>query len=138
MNKINTYTITYICMVATVAALDLLWVAVVAKGFYYRLLGTIISDTPRWLPIILFYLIFAAGLLILATIPAIKESSISQALWLGMVAGLVVYGTYDLTNYALIQKWSLLVSVVDIVWGVILTGTVSTVGFTCMQWLANR
>lgn len=31
--------------------------------------------------------------------------------------GLVIYGTYELTNYALFKNWSLLTVIIDTLWG---------------------
>jgi uncharacterized membrane protein len=31
--------------------------------------------------------------------------------------GLVIYGTYELTNYALFKSWSLLTVIIDTLWG---------------------
>ena len=34
--------------------------------------------------------------------------------------GLIIYGVYDMTNMALFNKWSLFISIIDILWGGIL------------------
>lgn len=36
--------------------------------------------------------------------------------------GLVIYGTYDFTNLALFSNWSILLSIVDTMWGAVLFG----------------
>ena len=41
---------------------------------------------------------------------------------MGIVFGVVAYGTYNLTNMATIKNWSVNVVIVDMVWGGILTG----------------
>jgi uncharacterized membrane protein len=46
-----------------------------------------------------------------------------------------VIDTYDLTNLATLKDWPLIVTLVDIVWGVVLCVTISLVGFTAGQWL---
>jgi len=37
-------------------------------------------------------------------------------LW-GALYGLVLYGVYDLTNYAVVKGWPLTITVVDMLWG---------------------
>ena len=34
--------------------------------------------------------------------------------------GLIIYGVYDMTNMALFKKWSLILSIIDILWGGVL------------------
>ena len=42
---------------------------------------------------------------------------------------MISYGTYDLTNLASIKNWPLKVSIVDIIWGTVLSAVVSTASF---------
>ena len=53
-----------------------------------------------------------------------------QALFKGYIFGLVLYGTYDLTNMALLKNWPIEMSVIDIIWGPFLCGLTS---FICYQ-----
>ena len=53
---------------------------------------------------------------------------------MGAIFGLVAYGTYDLTNLATIKGWSLKVTIIDLIWGGILTSTVS--GLTI--WIMSK
>jgi uncharacterized membrane protein len=46
---------------------------------------------------------------------------------LGALLGLFGYGTYDLTNQATLKEWPTVVTVVDLVWGALLTGVVSII-----------
>lgn len=43
----------------------------------------------------------------------------------GALFGLIAYATYDLTNLATIKDWPLLVTIIDLVWGTVLGGSVS-------------
>ena len=52
---------------------------------------------------------------------------------MGALFGLVAYGTYDLTNLATIKGWSLKVTIIDLLWGGILTGTVSALTIWIMS-----
>jgi len=42
---------------------------------------------------------------------------------------LITYITYDLTNLAKVKDWPVIGSVVDIAWGVVLSGLSSLIGF---------
>jgi uncharacterized membrane protein len=43
--------------------------------------------------------------------------------------GLITYGTYDLTNLATLKDWPALLSIVDMLWGTVLTVAVGCIGF---------
>ena len=59
--------------------------------------------------------------------PALINDSIFQALWTGTVFGIVAYGTYNLTNMAIIKNWSSNIVWIDMIWGGILTGFASSI-----------
>ena len=116
-------------------AIDMVWLGVVARGFYQQRLGFLLSDKPNWYAAIIFYLLFVAGLLVFAVLPGLQVGSVRKTLLLGAFFGLVTYATYDLTNMATIKNWPLLVTVVDMVWGLVLATAVSGIGFMAGRWL---
>ena len=114
---------------------DLIWLGVLAKGFYGKNLKHLLSPNVNWTAAVLFYLMYIAGILIFAVIPALKIDSLSRAATWGALFGFFTYATYDLTNMALLKDWPLNIVVVDIVWGVILCTTVATLSFYVAGWL---
>ncbi len=56
---------------------------------------------------------------------------------LGALLGLVAYGTYDITNLATIRDWPVIVSVVDLAWGITVTATAATAGHLAVRGFAN-
>jgi uncharacterized membrane protein len=113
----------------------MLWLGLVARTFYRKYLGFLLSPSPNWTAAILFYLLFIAGLLIFAVVPGLQANSFGKALLLGALFGLLTYATYDLTNLATIKDWPLIVTVVDLVWGVVLASSVTAVSFLVGRWL---
>jgi len=105
--------------------IDLFWLGVVSKGFYRRHLGAFLSPTVRWGAAILFYLIYIVGLLAFVVRPALLRGAPLEALFFGALFGLICYATYDLSNMATLKDWPLIVTVVDLVWGTVLGGSVS-------------
>jgi len=106
-------------------AVDLVWLGVVANTFYPRHLGHLLSAQVQWVPAILFYLLFIAGIVFFAVRPALEAGRARRALVNGAFLGLVAYATYDLTNQATMRDWPVIVTVVDLVWGTVLTGSVA-------------
>jgi len=115
----------YLITFAVFFAIDMVWLGLVAKGFYRRHLGPLLSPKVNWPAAMLFYLLFIFGLLILVVRPALLAGVPGRAFVWGALLGLVAYATYDLTNLATIKDWPLLVTVIDLVWGTVLGGSVS-------------
>mgnify|MGYP002629961863 CR=1 FL=1 len=127
---------TYALMTATFFAIDLVWLGIVARPFYQTHLGPMLRPDVRWGPAILFYLMFIAGILVFAVLPAVERASVWRAVTLGAFFGLVAYATYDLTSLALVKGFPDIVAVVDMAWGTVLTATVATAGYTAARWFA--
>lgn len=109
--------------------IDMVWLALVARKFYATHLGFIMSKNPNFVAAFIFYLLFIAGLIIFVILPALEKGEWTNALLMGALFGLVTYATYDLTNLATIKNWPLLVTVVDLVWGMILSAAVSVITY---------
>jgi uncharacterized membrane protein len=122
MTTIITYAI------ATIAffAIDMVWLGLIAKNFYRSKLSHVLSPDVVWPAAIIFYLIYIAGIVYFAINPALKDASWQDALLKGALLGGLCYATYDLTNMATIAKWPIEIVVVDIIWGVVLTGSLIT------------
>jgi uncharacterized membrane protein len=110
-------------------ALDALWLGLVARGFYRDQLGPLLTPDVRWGAAILFYLIFVAGVLVFAVLPAVERGSVGRAILLGGFFGVVTYAAYDLTNLATLRDFPPVVAAVDMVWGGVLTATVAAIGY---------
>jgi len=115
--------------------IDMVWLGLVAKNFYRRHLGEMLSPKVNWPAAILFYLLFIAGLLMFVIEPA--QGRALQALWKGALFGLIAYATYDLTNLATLNNWPLQVTVVDLLWGTVLGAAVSFFSVMLGRWLFN-
>lgn len=122
----------YAVSIVTFFALDLVWLGVVASDFYARHLDSLLRPDVLWLPAVLFYLLFVAGVVFFVTIPA--GGSVRRAAWTGALFGIITYATFDLTCLALFRDFPVIVVLVDLVWGAVLTASVATVG--C--WFGRR
>lgn len=120
---------TYAVSLATFLLLDFVWLGLVARGFYRSQLADLLASEVRWLPAILFYMLFVAAVLVFAVVPAVPRGSPGRAALLGAFFGVVAYATYDLTNLATMRDFPLAVAAVDMAWGGVLTASVATVGY---------
>lgn len=114
--------------------IDAIWLGFVARGFYSRQLGELMLDSPRLSIAALFYVMYSAAIVILASAPAFRSGSLTDALLLGAILGFAAYGTYDITNLSTLKNWPLVMSLVDMAWGTLLTAAVSAVGFWLLRW----
>jgi uncharacterized membrane protein len=110
-------------------AIDGVWLVLVAGKLYGRYLGFLLSPTPNWFAAGIFYLLFVVGLLALVVVPGLEKRSFKTTLLRAGIFGLITYATYDLTNLATIKNWSLLITVVDMLWGTILSVAVSAASY---------
>jgi uncharacterized membrane protein len=122
-------------MAAVFLALDLIWLGLIAKNFYQKHLGRFFSDKVNWKAALIFYFLFILGAMIFAVYPALTQDSVMRAIIFGVLFGLFTYATYDLTNLATLKDWPVPIVIVDIIWGMVLCGTVSGFGFGVAKWL---
>lgn len=109
--------------------IDMIWLVLVAKNFYRSQIGFLMAPEIKWYAAIIFYLLFIAALIIFVISPAIEKSSWTHALLFGAFFGLVTYATYDLTNLSTIKDWPILVTIVDLIWGMVLSASVSVITY---------
>lgn len=125
----------YAATAAVFFAIDLVWLGVVASGFYDRHLGHLLASEVRWGAALLFYALFIAALLVFAVLPGLEAGSLGRTLLLGGFFGLVAYATFDLTSLALFEDFPVIVAVVDMIWGTVLSAVVCAAGWQVGRWL---
>jgi len=109
--------------------IDVIWLTLVAKDFYSKHLGFIMTKNPNWIAAILFYLLFIVGLVVFVISPALKNDNWINAVLMGALFGLICYATYDLTNLATLKSWPILVTIIDLIWGAFVSSTVSVITY---------
>ncbi|HUU62169.1 MAG TPA: DUF2177 family protein [Acidimicrobiia bacterium] len=119
----------YLIALPVFFAIDMVWLGLVAKGFYRRQIGSLMRSPVNWAAAIVFYLLFILGLVVFVVAPAMDHESWVRALLYGALFGFIAYATYDLTNLATLRNWPLLVTVVDLVWGAALAASVSVITY---------
>ncbi len=131
---------TYLCVLPIFLMLDLLWLGVIMKGFYDNELGELArrhgeAFAPRWGAAILVYLLIPGGIVLFVRPILGAQSTILDALTWGAIFGLVVYGVYDLTNLAVLERWTILMTVADILWGAALCAATAAAMRLVDNWL---
>ena len=131
LNLVKLYGVTLVAFFA----IDMLWLGVIARGFYRKHLGFLMAPTTNWVAAIIFYLLFILGIVFFVVLPGLEAQSLRVTLLRAALYGLITYATYDLTNLATLKDWPVLLTVVDITWGVVLSTLVSLAGYFAGKWL---
>jgi len=125
---------TYLLMLLAFLLLDMIWIGVFAGDFYRQALAGKLAEDVNWAAALVFYLAYIVGIIVFAVRPAVKSGSRREAAVLGGLFGLFTYGTYAVSNLALMESWPWLVTVVDMAWG---TGVVALLSLGAFAF-ANR
>jgi uncharacterized membrane protein len=102
---------------------DLVWLVKVAPKLYRKYIGHLMSDRVNIRAAALFYLVFIVGLVYFVIAPHISNPL--MAFLSGAMFGLVTYTTYDLTNLATLKAWPITITVIDLIWGTLVTAVTS-------------
>jgi uncharacterized membrane protein len=119
--NLSYYVKVFFCTLIIMAAIDFLWLGLVATKLYSSHLGTMAF---RWPAAAVVYILLPLGL-VLFILPRLGSGPRAKSILWGALFGLVVYGVYDLTNLSLLPQWSLKVTIIDILWGMFLYAIVS-------------
>ena len=119
----------YLISLVIFLILDFIWLSFIAKGFYQKELGPYLLDSFKLLPAIIFYLIFILGLNIFVISNSVSSSDPWLAIGLGAFFGFVTYATYDLTNLATLRFWTSTITIVDLVWGTVISSLTSFITY---------
>ena len=122
MLKLKLYLITLFVFLG----IDSFWLGLVAPKFYQSQIGHLIAETVNLPAAGVFYLLFVGMLVYFVVEPAVGSGETRNIILRGTLFGLVTYAAYDLTNLATLRDWPMLVTVIDLVWGMALTAMTST------------
>lgn len=129
MNLIKSFIVTF----SVFMVIDLLWLGVIAQKLYQKYLGFIMTPNINWIAAVTFYIIFVAGMLYFAILPALNDMSLQKAIINGMLYGFITYATYDLTNLATLKDWPITITVIDMIWGTTLAGLTSVISYLILK-----
>ena len=131
--QISRILLTYAVSVPVFFAVDMIWLGVIARGFYRKALEPLLTPNINWTAAIVFYFLFLVGILVFALLPGLKKQSFVYTVSMAALFGFIAYATYDLTNLATLRDWPLLMSMVDMLWGAFLSASTAGVTYLIMN-----
>jgi len=112
---------------------DLFWLVKVAPKLYRKHIGHLMAEKVNRVGALLFYVIYIVGLVLFVIQP--HQDHLLLGILYGGTFGLVTYATYDLTNLATLKAWSVKITVIDLVWGTLVTAFTSGLVIVVLGWL---
>jgi uncharacterized membrane protein len=125
----------YAGTLTVMVGLDSLWLGVIAKPIYQQGIGHLMADRPNVPVAVLFYALFALGLVVFAVLPAGPAPGWGKTLGMAALFGFLAYATYDLTNLATLQQWPIGLSLIDMAWGTCVSSAAAASGKALMDWV---
>jgi len=113
---------------------DFIWLSLAPKLIYKPNLPGLLLEKPIMWAAILFYLVYSIGVTLIILRPSLINYSSYNAFWTGLVFGIVAYGTWSLTNMAVLKGWSSTVTFIDMSWG----GTLTAISSYVSVYLTNK
>jgi uncharacterized membrane protein len=129
----------YLAILPIFLAIDYLWLGIIMSKFYKDELGILArisngSLKPVIWAAVIVYILIPLGIVLFALPRVYHDDLTSTSLFWGFVYGVVLYGVYDMTNYSLVSKWSLRLSIVDILWGGMLNAVMTYAAASFDKW----
>jgi len=132
---VNRYVVLYLATLIVLVPIDLVFLGLVAKGFFAAQVGDMLGEI-RPAPAILFYLLYVVGILIFVS--ASVTATAQSALLYGALFGFFCYATFELTSLSLLKHWTWPVVIMDVTWGSLITAVSSMLGLMIANWITPR
>jgi len=108
---------------------DFIWIIFAATPLYRAEVGDLLIDAFRIIPAFATYIALVAGVFIFAINPSFKEGSMIKSIFLGSVFGFISYSIFALTNYSVLEAWTLKLALADMIWGAVIGAIVGGIGY---------
>lgn len=124
------YISTYFISLLAIILLDGCWLSIMGKSFYQKHLFHLFNDQFNITPALFFYPLYTLGIVVFSIYnkPMINQSLLEVTLRAALL-GLCSYGAYDFTNQATLKDWPLIVTIVDLAWGIFVTSAAAIAGY---------
>lgn len=127
------YLTAYIACAVVFLVIDYFWITYYMKGAFQDMVGTAMRSNIQLMIAALFYLFYAVGIVILCVMPGFEAQSVMKTMLYGAVFGFCAYATYDVTNFATLEFWTVKFAVTDVLWGTFLTALSATAGHMALR-----
>ena len=124
--------LTYLSSLVVFLSFDAFWLGIAGGSLYKDALGDLMLDGFRIVPALVFYLLHIAGIVIFILPQERVRASLWAAALYGAFYGICTYGTYDLTNQAVLRVWTWHLTGIDMTCGAFVTMAATLAG-ACVE-----
>lgn len=124
--------VTFLIFGIVYVAIDFVWLKLTSR-FYQQKLRGLLRDRPNLWAAAMFYVLYSLGVVYFVPLWSGRPYAALVVLVSGVVFGLVAYGVYDLTNLATLKKWSIKLTIVDMLWGAFVTAIAALLTFLLLR-----
>jgi uncharacterized membrane protein len=121
---------TFGAVLVALLVLDAVWLTVrkdYHMSFFYAVQKSPL--TVRWAPAAVVYILLATGIAW-----ALKDArTLKRATLTGAAVGAVMYGFYDATNYATLERWTAEMAITDTLWGTVAGAGAAATAFQILK-----
>lgn len=133
MNSLKLIGVSFI----TIIILDYVWLGLIMNKFYTENLSVIarIQDgkiLPVYWAAAIVYVLLAVGIVYFVLPKLGSDTGFLNVFLTGALMGLIIYGVYDMTNYATLKDFPVNLAFADMAWGATVTG-LSTLATTVVR-----
>lgn len=114
---------------------DMIWLLWLGRQFYKAEIGGMIHDRPKLGAAAAFYVLYVSGLVAFVIEPAYAAAAVGEVFALGALFGLVAYGTFDLTNLAILKGFTAKIAMIDLAWGAWITGATAALTMSAGRFI---
>lgn len=132
------YAICFFITLGLFLALDFTWISLFGGPMFQTTLGPVMAEPLRVAPMFIFYAMYIIGIMVFVVPKEEGWQSLGQTFLFGALYGMVTYGTFDLTNLAVIQAYSPNLAFVDLLWGIVGTAVTATVATFATDWIMTH
>lgn len=116
-----------------IVAIDFVWIGIINQKLYKSAIESVQKTkfAVRYFPGLIVYIAIAL-IVNFWIIPFVKQNKDKKNPFYhpfvnGFLLGALIYAIFDFTNMAIFSNWSYSVSILDSLWGGVLTGTITTI-----------
>ncbi|SMO75215.1 DUF2177 family protein [Propioniciclava tarda] len=131
-DSVRRWGVAYLLAAATFAALDVVWISLVAGQQYRSQIPQLMADSPNGAAAGLFYALFVCGIVAFGVRPHDPDASLASRAASGALFGLLAYATWGLTGVAVLKGFPWGLALLDMAWGAVASGVVTAVTATIL------
>ncbi|MEM9782762.1 MAG: DUF2177 family protein [Pseudomonadota bacterium] len=112
---------------------DVVWIKLYVRQLFEQHVPELLLEDFRAGPAVAFYVLYVVGMLYFASAAGLSGKPLSRVALDAGFFGLLAYGTYAVTNYAVLKGWHPNMVMADLAWGTLATATSAVLGLVVVR-----